>query len=60
MRRASLPAAARAQAYADPAGSGAVVGAVRWVQGTLLGTVATVAAIVAVAGVGFLMLSGLT
>lgn len=54
----SLPAVAHAQAFADPAGSGAIVGAVRWVQGTLLGTVATVAAVVAVAAVGFLMLTG--
>jgi type IV secretion system protein VirB2 len=45
-------------AYADPAGSGAIVGAVHWLQGTLLGTVATVAAVVAVAAVGFLMLTG--
>jgi len=34
------------------------VGAVHWVQGTLLGTVATVAAVIAVASVGFMMLSG--
>ena len=44
--------------YADPAGSGPIVGALNWLQGTLLGTVATVAAIIAVASVGFLMLSG--
>jgi type IV secretion system protein VirB2 len=50
--------AAHAQAFADPAGSGAIVGAVHWIQGTLLGTVATVAAVVAVAAVGFLMLTG--
>lgn len=50
--------AARAQTYADPAGSGAIVGAVHWIQGTLLGTVATVAAVIAVAAVGFLMLTG--
>lgn len=42
----------------DPAGSGAIVNAVRWLQGTLLGTVATVAAVIAVATVGFLMLTG--
>jgi type IV secretion system protein VirB2 len=45
-------------AYSDPAGSGAIVGAVHWVQGTLLGTVATVVAVIAVAAVGFLMLTG--
>ena len=43
---------------ADPAGSGAVVSAVRWLQGTLLGTVATVVAVIAIASVGFLMLTG--
>jgi type IV secretion system protein VirB2 len=29
-----------------------------WLQGTLMGTVATVAAVIAVAGVGFMMLTG--
>lgn len=42
----------------DPAGSNVVVGALSWVQGTLLGTVATVAAVIAVAAIGFLMLTG--
>jgi type IV secretion system protein VirB2 len=46
------------QAYADPAGSGAIVGAVHWIQGTLLGTVATVVAVVAVGAVGLMMLTG--
>ncbi len=44
--------------YADPAGSGPLVNAVGWLQGTLLGTVATVVAVIAVASVGFLMLTG--
>ncbi|QZP09148.1 TrbC/VirB2 family protein [Caenibius sp. WL] len=44
--------------YADPAGSGPIVGALGWLQGTLLGTVATVVAVIAVASVGFLMLTG--
>lgn len=43
---------------ADPQGSGVIVNAVRWLQGTLLGTVATVVAVIAVAAVGLLMLSG--
>jgi type IV secretion system protein VirB2 len=43
---------------ADPAGSGVIVSAVRWLEGTLLGTVATVVAVIAVASVGFLMLTG--
>src|ERR1700750_3211076 len=46
------------ETVSDPAGSGVLVSAVRWLQGTLLGTVATVVAIIAVASVGFLMLTG--
>lgn len=42
----------------DPAGSNVVVGALSWLQGTLLGTVATVAAVIAIAAVGFMMLTG--
>ena len=49
---------ARAQELSDPAGSGVLVSAVRWLEGTLLGTVATVVAVIAVATVGFLMLTG--
>ncbi len=49
---------ALAQSYADPAGSGVLVGAVNWLQGTLLGTVATTAAVIAIAVVGFMMLTG--
>ncbi len=53
------PALAAAQdTYADPAGSSPIVGALTWLQGTLLGTVATIAAVLAVATVGFLMLTG--
>lgn len=52
-------AASTAQAQAlDPAGSGAISGALYWIEGTLMGTVATVAAIIAVAAVGFMMLTG--
>jgi type IV secretion system protein VirB2 len=39
-------------------GSGPIVAALQWIQGTLLGNVATAAAVIAVAMVGFLMLSG--
>ncbi|WP_147160617.1 TrbC/VirB2 family protein [Novosphingobium sediminis] len=54
-----LPQVAMAQQYAaDPSGSGPIVGAVRWLQNTLLGTVATVVAVIAVASVGFMMLTG--
>lgn len=52
------PHAAFAQVFADPAGSGPIVGAVRWVQGTLLGSVATVVAVMAIATVGYMMLTG--
>jgi type IV secretory pathway VirB2 component (pilin) len=43
---------------ADPQGSGVIISAVSWLQGTLMGTVATVAAVIAVACVGFMMLTG--
>ena len=42
----------------DPAGSGPITGAVDWLQGTLLGNVATAVAVIAVAAVGFMMLTG--
>lgn len=41
-----------------PAGAGPIVNAVEWVQATLLGHVATAVAVIAVAMIGFLMLSG--
>jgi len=50
--------AANAQDLADPAGSGPIVSAVHWLEGTLLGTIATTVAVIAVASVGFLMLTG--
>ncbi|WP_413465088.1 TrbC/VirB2 family protein [Novosphingobium profundi] len=42
----------------DPAGSGPIVNALTWLQGTLLGNVATAVAVMAVAAVGFGMLTG--
>lgn len=42
----------------DPAGSGVLINAVNWMQGTLLGTIATTVAVIAVAAVGFMMLTG--
>ena len=53
----ALAGAAQAQTM-DPAGSNVITGAMTWLQGTLLGTVATVAAVIAVAAVGFMMLTG--
>ena len=49
---------AQAAIPSDPAGSGVIIGAMNWLQGTLLGTAATVAAVIAVAAVGFMMLTG--
>ena len=46
------------QVAADPAGSGPILGAVSWIEGTLMGTLATVVAVIAVASVGFMMLTG--
>ncbi|MDB5738166.1 MAG: hypothetical protein JWO65_1834 [Sphingomonas bacterium] len=54
-----VPTVALAQSVtADPAGSGPIVAALAWLQGTLLGNVATAVAVIAVAMVGFMMLTG--
>jgi len=47
-----------AHAQSDPQGSGPIVAALSWLQGTLLGNVATAIAVMAVAAVGFMMLTG--
>ena len=52
------PGPAHAQAQADPAGSSPLLAALNWVQGTLLGNLATTAAVIAVAIIGYLMLVG--
>ncbi len=53
------PQLALAQAVtANPQGSGPIVAALSWLQGTLLGNVATAVAVMAVAAVGFMMLTG--
>jgi type IV secretion system protein VirB2 len=54
---APVPALAQA-VRADPAGSGPIVAALGWLQGTLLGNVATAVAVMAVAAIGFMMLTG--
>jgi len=51
------PSAALAQS-GDPRGSGPIVAALSWMQGTMLGNVATAVAVMAVAAVGFMMLTG--
>jgi type IV secretion system protein VirB2 len=45
-------------APSDPAGSGPILAAMQWIEGTLLGNIATTAAVIAVAVVGLLMLTG--
>ena len=51
--------AARAQStQLDPSGSGPILNAVNWLQGTLLGNVATALAVIAVGATGLLMLTG--
>jgi len=52
------PSLASAAVGVDPQGSGVLIRAVSWLQGTLLGSVATVVAVIAVASVGFMMLTG--
>ena len=54
----ALAAPASAQVRNDPAGSSPILGALQWVQGTMLGNLATTAAVIAVAVVGFMMLTG--
>ena len=56
---ALAPQAALAQSTgANPQGSGPIVAALGWLQGTLMGNVATAVAVMAVAAVGFMMLTG--
>ena len=62
-RNALAPAAIAAlaltsPAFADPAGSTPILGAVRWMQDSLMGNFATAVAVIAVASVGFMMLTG--
>ncbi|HWT51913.1 MAG TPA: TrbC/VirB2 family protein [Caulobacter sp.] len=56
---ASVATQAHAQAVqSDPQGSGALLAGVMWLQGSLMGNVATAVAVMAVAAVGFMMLTG--
>ena len=54
----ALSAPAAAAGAVNPQGSGPIVSALMWLQGTLLGNVATAVAVIAVAMVGFMMLTG--
>jgi type IV secretory pathway VirB2 component (pilin) len=56
---AVLPARLLAQTVVvNPQGSGPILNAMGWLQGTLLGNLATTAAVIAVAACGFMMLTG--
>lgn len=58
---ATLVAATNAGAQSvqlDPAGSSPILSAVGWLQGTLLGNVATALAVIAVGATGLMMLTG--
>jgi type IV secretion system protein VirB2 len=56
---ASLAAqAAFAQTATSPSGSGPIVAAVEWMRSGLLGPIATSVAVIAVAFIGFMMLTG--
>jgi type IV secretion system protein VirB2 len=52
----AMPSAALAQS--DPQGAGPIVNAMVWMQNILLGPIATSLAVMAVAAVGFMMLTG--
>ncbi|MEE4200400.1 MAG: TrbC/VirB2 family protein [Erythrobacter sp.] len=56
----ATPVAAAAQSAGQPAsqGSDPVTAALLWMQSILLGPIATALAVMAVAGVGFMMLTG--
>ncbi|MFY8094562.1 MAG: TrbC/VirB2 family protein [Niveispirillum sp.] len=54
----SAPAAQAQAPGGDPKGAGPIIAALSWMQGTLMGNVATTVAVMAVAAVGFLMLTG--
>ena len=55
----AVAAAAQAQSVSlDPSGSNPILAGVNWLQGTLLGNVATAVAVMAVAACGFMMLTG--
>ena len=55
---ALAPGHALAQAAIDPQGSGPILAALLWLQGTLMGNVATAVAVMAVAACGLMMLTG--
>jgi type IV secretion system protein VirB2 len=55
----ALASAAHAQQVTlDPAGSSPILSALTWLQGSLMGNVATAAAVIAIGVIGFMMLTG--
>jgi type IV secretion system protein VirB2 len=57
----AIVSATRAQAQSvqlDPAGSNVILNAATWMQGTLLGNLATALAVIAVGATGLMMLTG--
>jgi type IV secretory pathway VirB2 component (pilin) len=55
---AAVGAAHAQSVQLDPAGSNVILNAVTWLQGTLLGNVATALAVIAVGATGLMMLTG--
>jgi type IV secretion system protein VirB2 len=55
---AGMRAAWAQSASLDPAGSNVILNAVDWLEGTLLGNVATALAVIAVGATGLMMLTG--
>ncbi|TMJ19388.1 MAG: hypothetical protein E6G92_06285 [Alphaproteobacteria bacterium] len=55
---ASMIAGSYSYSLTDPPGSSVLVAAVSWLEGTLLGTVATTVAVIAIASIGLMMLTG--
>jgi type IV secretory pathway VirB2 component (pilin) len=55
----AIASAAQAQQVTlDPAGSSPILSALNWLQGSLMGNVATAAAVIAIGVIGFMMLTG--
>ena len=55
---AAMIAGSYSYSLTDPPGSSVLVAAVSWLEGTLLGTVATTVAVIAIASIGLMMLTG--
>ena len=58
VRQVSAEAWPYGSSLTDPHGSSVLVASVQWVEGTLLGTIATTVAVISVASIGFMALAG--